>query len=135
MKKNKKLNKELTILMPCLNEEKTIGICIKKAKDYLEKNNIDGEILIVDNGSSDKSISIAKKLGARVCIETKKGYGRALITGLNNSYGKYIIYGDCDDSYDFSSLDNYLIKLKEGYSLVNGNRFKGGIEKGAILVI
>lgn len=125
-------DKELTILMPCLNEEKTIGICIKKAKDYLKKNNIDGEILIVDNGSSDESISIAKKLGARVCFETKKGYGNALITGLNNSYGKYIIYGDCDDSYDFSSLDNYLVKLREGYSLVNGNRFKGGIEKGAM---
>ena len=125
-------DKELTILMPCLNEEKTIGICIKKAKDYLKKNNIDGEILIVDNGSSDESISIAKKLGARICFEPRKGYGNAIITGLNNSYGKYIIYGDCDDSYDFSSLDNYLVKLREGYSLVNGNRFKGGIEKGAM---
>lgn len=107
-------DKELTILMPCLNEEKTIGNCIKKAKDYLKENNIDGEILVVDNGSSDGSISIAKKLGARVCFEPKKGYGNALITGLNNSYGKYIIYGDCDDSYDFSSLDNYLVKLREG---------------------
>ena len=125
-------NLELTILMPCLNEEETIGICIKKAKKYLEDNNIKGEILIVDNNCTDNSSLIAKSLGARVIIEKNKGYGNALRHGLKEAKGQYIIYGDCDDSYDFSNLAPYIEKLKEGYSLVNGNRFKGGISKNAM---
>ena len=123
---------ELTILMPCLNEEKTIGTCIRKAKEYLETNKIKGEILVVDNNSTDNSFSIAKSLGTRVAVETNKGYGNTLRKGLKESKGKYIIYGDCDDSYDFSNLNPYLDELKKGYSLVNGNRFKGGISKGAM---
>lgn len=123
---------ELTILMPCLNEEDTVGICIRKAKKYLEKNHISGEVLIVDNGSLDRSSVFAYELGARVVLEPKKGYGNALRRGFKEARGKYIIYGDCDDSYDFSNLNPYYDKLKEGYSLVNGNRFLGGIEKGAM---
>lgn len=125
---------ELTILMPCLNEEETIDICIKKAKKYLDDNNIEGEILVVDNNSTDNSPLIAKSLGARVIIEKNKGYGNALRSGLKNANGKYIIFGDCDNSYDFSNLNLYLDKLKEGYSFVNGNRFKGGIRKGAMSI-
>jgi glycosyltransferase involved in cell wall biosynthesis len=123
---------ELTILMPCLNEELTLGICIKKAKKSLEENNIRGEIVIGDNGSTDRSIEIAESLGARVIRIPEKGYGSALIGGINAAKGKYVIMGDSDDSYDFSRLMLHVEKLREGYDLVMGNRFKGGIEKGAM---
>lgn len=123
---------ELTILMPCLNEAKTIGICIEKAKKFLNTNNIDGEILIADNGSTDGSKEIARKNGARVVDIKEKGYGAALIGGCNAAYGKYVIMGDSDDSYDFLNLMPFVEKLREGYELVMGNRFKGGIEPGAM---
>ena len=123
---------ELTILMPCLNEEETVGICIKKAFKFLNTHNIKGEVLIVDNNSTDNSSKIAKELGARVILEKNKGYGNALRRGLKEAYGKYVIFGDCDDSYDFLNLEPFLDKLREGYSLVNGNRFKGGVSKGAM---
>ena len=123
---------ELTILMPCLNEALTLATCINKAKTFLETNNIDGEILIADNGSTDGSQDIAKELGARVVDIQEKGYGAALIGGCNNALGKYVIMGDSDDSYDFSNLMPFVEKLREGYDLVMGNRFKGGIEKGAM---
>lgn len=123
---------ELTILMPCLNEAKTIATCIAKAQKSLRENNIDGEVLIADNGSTDGSQEIAKKCGARVIDVEVKGYGSALIEGTKSAYGKYIIMGDSDDSYDFSNIMPFLEKLREGYDLVMGNRFKGGIEKGAM---
>ena len=123
---------ELTILMPCLNEEETIGICIEKAQKYIEKNGIKGEVLISDNGSTDKSVEIACSMGARICHETRKGYGSALIRGTKEAKGKYIIMGDCDDSYDFLNLNEMLTELRNGNQLVMGNRFKGGIEKGAM---
>ncbi len=123
---------ELTILMPCLNEEETLKTCIDKAKKFLKKNKVNGEILIADNGSTDNSINIANKLGARVVNVKEKGYGSALIAGTKNAYGKYIIMGDSDDSYDFLNLEEFLKKLREGYDLVMGNRFAGGIEKGAM---
>ena len=123
---------ELTILMPCLNEAETIGVCIKKAKCFLEENKIDGEVLISDNGSTDNSVDIAESLGARVVNAPIRGYGGALITGTQNAYGKYVIMGDADDSYDFSNLMPFVSKLKEGYDLVMGNRFEGGIERGAM---
>lgn len=123
---------ELTILMPCLNESKTLAICINKAKAFLKDNNVDGEVLIADNGSTDGSQEIAKSLGARVVDITEKGYGAALIGGCNAALGKYVIMGDSDDSYDLLNLMPFLSKLREGYDLVMGNRFKGGIEKGAM---
>ena len=123
---------ELTILMPCLNEEETIEICIKKAQKFLKSNKVNGEILIADNGSTDNSIKIASNLGARVIKVKEKGYGSALISGCNNANGKYVIMGDSDDSYDFLHLEIFLEKLREGYDLVMGNRFSGGIEKGAM---
>lgn len=123
---------ELTILMPCLNEEETIGICIEKAKKYIENNKVRAEILISDNGSTDRSVEIAKSMGARVCHEERKGYGSALIRGTKEAKGKYIIMGDCDDSYDFLNLHEMLTELRNGTQLVMGNRFKGGIEKGAM---
>lgn len=123
---------ELTILMPCLNESKTLESCINKAKLFLVTHHIDGEILIADNGSTDGSQDIAKSLGARVVDVDEKGYGAALIGGCNAALGKYVIMGDSDDSYDFLNLMPFVEKLREGYELVMGNRFKGGIEKGAM---
>lgn len=123
---------EVTILMPCLNEEKTIEICIDKSLKFLKNNNINGEILIVDNGSEDKSIEKIKNKKARLIKEEFKGYGSALITGIKNAKGKYVIIGDSDDSYDFNNLMPFIIKLRENNDLVIGNRFKGGIEKGAM---
>lgn len=124
--------KELTVLMPCLNEEKTLGDCIRIAKDCAESLGIDYEILIVDNGSTDSSVSIAKELGARVVAEDEKGYGAALRRGIKEACGKYTIMGDCDLSYDFAEIGAFMEKLREGNKLVMGNRFAGGIMKGAM---
>lgn len=122
----------MTILMPCLNEEETIGLCIRKALSFLEQHQIKGEVLIADNGSTDQSRDIARRLGARVVDVEAKGYGSALLGGIRAAKGQYIIMGDSDDSYDFLNLMPFVSKLREGYDLVMGNRFKGGIEKGAM---
>ncbi len=123
---------ELTILMPCLNESRTLETCISKAQTFLKENQIDGEVLIADNGSIDGSQDIARNAGARVVNIEEKGYGAALIGGSHAALGKYVIMGDSDDSYDFNNLMPFVEKLREGYELVMGNRFKGGIEKGAM---
>ncbi|MCO6489635.1 MAG: glycosyltransferase family 2 protein [Phaeodactylibacter sp.] len=123
---------ELTILMPCLNEEETIGICIGKALSFLEEHQVSGEVLIADNGSTDNSKSIARRLGARVVDVEEKGYGSALLGGIRAARGEFVIMGDSDDSYDFLNLGPFVAKLREGYDLVMGNRFKGGVAKGAM---
>ena len=123
---------KLTILMPCLNEEETVTICIKKAHEFLEKSKINGEVLIADNESTDRSVELAQKAGTRVVQISDKGYGNALLGGINAANGEYIIMGDADDSYDFSDLSAFILKLDEGYDLVMGNRFKGGIMQGAM---
>lgn len=123
---------ELTIIMPCLNEAETIATCVKKALLFLRRHHVRGEILIADNGSSDGSQEIASNLGARVVPISERGYGAALKGGIRMAKGKYIIMGDADDSYDFSNLMPFLLKLQEGQELVLGNRFQGGIMKGAM---
>ena len=123
---------EITILMPALNEEKTINTCIKKAFKFFKKYKIDGEVLISDNGSTDNTINIVKKTKARLVYTEEKGYGSAIRNGINNAKGKYIIMCDSDDSYDLDNLYPFLTKLREGNDLVMGNRYKGGIEKGAM---
>ena len=123
---------ELTILMPCLDESETLAVCIGKAKTFLEKSGVRGEIVIADNGSTDGSQQIARENGARVVNVPEKGYGAALIGGCNDALGKYVIMGDADDSYDFLHLMPFVEKLREGYDLVMGNRFLGGIEPGAM---
>lgn len=123
---------EFTILMPCLNEAETLAACIRKARKSLDENGISGEILIADNGSNDGSVDIAIKEGARVAVAEQKGYGAALITGIREAKGKYVIMGDADDSYDFSKLMPFVEKLREGYDLVMGNRFAGKISQGAM---
>ncbi len=123
---------ELTILMPCLNEAETLAVCISKACAFLKRENICGEILVADNGSTDGSQEIARSCGARVIDVRPKGYGAALQAGLENAAGTYVIMGDADGSYDFSNLLPFVEKLREGCDLVMGNRFAGGIEKGAM---
>ncbi len=123
---------ELSIVMPCLNEAETLAICITKANTWLKNNNVKGEVVIGDNGSTDGSQEIAKNLGARVIDIPRKGYGSALMGAIEASYGKYVIMGDSDDSYDFGNLTLFVQELRNGYDLVMGNRFKGGVAKGAM---
>ena len=123
---------EISVVLPCLNEEGTVGICIQKINNFLLQNKINGEIIIADNGSSDHSVEIASSMGARVIHVEQKGYGNALRAGFTAAQGCYIIMADADDSYDLENLLPFISKLREGYDLVMGNRFKGGIEKGAM---
>ena len=123
---------ELSILMPCLNEAETLEICIQKALRSLRELDIAGEVIIADNGSTDGSQDIATRMGARVVPVAAKGYGSALMGGIIAARGVYIIMGDADDSYNFSNLGFFVNKLREGFDLVMGNRFQGGIKPGAM---
>jgi glycosyltransferase involved in cell wall biosynthesis len=123
---------EFTILMPCLDEALTVETCIQKARAYLNKRGIVGEILIADNGSTDGSQSLAEAAGARVVRIENRGYGAALIGGIQAAKGRFVIMGDADDSYDFADLDGFVDRLRRGFKLVMGNRFKGGIRPGAM---
>jgi glycosyltransferase involved in cell wall biosynthesis len=125
---------ELSVVLPCLNEEESIGICIEKIKTVFEKNNINGEIVVVDNGSTDGSVDIVRKKYpfVKLVFEQERGYGAALRKGIEESSGKYIIMGDADDTYDFFEIPNFVKYLREGYDLVIGSRFKGKILKGAM---
>jgi hypothetical protein len=123
---------QLTILMPCLNEAETLALCIGKANNWILRSGLKAEVLIADNGSTDGSQDIARSLGARVVDVPARGYGAALFHGSKAAVGEWIIMGDSDDSYDFSKLDAFIVKLREGYDLVMGNRFLGGIMPGAM---
>ncbi len=123
---------ELTILMPCLNEAETLKRCIVKARDFLIRASIVGEVVIADNGSTDGSQAIAAANGARVVPVRERGYGAALAGGIRAARGRYVIMGDSDDSYDFGRLELFVEKLRAGDALVMGNRFKGGILPGAM---
>lgn len=123
---------ELSIIMPCLNEALTLETCIRKALSFLEKHQVSGEVVIADNGSTDGSQAIARRAGAVVVDVPEKGYGSALMGGILAAQGTYIIMGDSDDSYDFENLMPFVEKMREGYDLVMGNRFKGGVKPGAM---
>ena len=123
---------EFSIVMPCLNEVKTLKTCIEKAKRFFHQAGIAGEIVVADNGSTDGSQAVAEACGARVVPVTAKGYGHALRAGIERSCGKYVIMGDSDDSYDFSDLTGFVTQLRAGFDLVMGNRFAGGIRPGAM---
>lgn len=125
-------NVTLSIVMPCLNEAKTLANCIRKAQIYLARSNLLGEIIVADNGSTDGSCEIAKSHGAKVIAVSQRGYGRALQAGIQAASGTFVIMGDCDDSYDFEALDVFVEKLRDGNDLVVGNRFRGGIRPGAM---
>jgi hypothetical protein len=123
---------ELSIVMPCLNEAETLAICIRKARSFLNESGIRGEIVVADNGSTDGSDKISDAEGARTVPVKTRGYGAALLGGIAAARGRYVIMGDADDSYDFSNLAAFLEKLRAGADLVMGNRFRGGIEPGAM---
>jgi hypothetical protein len=123
---------ELSIVMPCLNEVETVGLCIGKALRFLHEHGIAGEVIVADNGSTDGSQSLAGQLGARVVSVGEKGYGAALMGGIVAARGTYVIMGDSDDSYDFTNLMPYVAELRGGSDLVMGNRFRGGIKRGAM---
>jgi len=123
---------ELSIVMPCLNEAATVGICVKKSMEALERHGIRGEVIVADNGSTDGSQQIAREMGARVVSVERRGYGSALQSGIAAAHGQYVLMGDADDTYDFAQLNEFVAKLHEGYDLVMGNRFKGKILPGAM---
>jgi glycosyltransferase involved in cell wall biosynthesis len=123
---------ELSVVMPCLNEAETLAICISKAQSALQFANISGEVIVADNGSTDGSQSIAESLGARVIAVERKGYGSALMGGIAAARGKYIVMGDADASYDFADIPRFVQQLRDGFDLVMGNRFEGGIQAGAM---
>jgi glycosyltransferase involved in cell wall biosynthesis len=123
---------ELSIVMPCLNEAETLAACIENAQRYFARSGVSGEIVVGDNGSIDGSQQIATRLGVRVIDCQPRGYGVALMAAINAAQGVYCIMGDSDSSYDFENLDGFVQKLREGYDLVMGNRFKGGIKSGAM---
>ena len=123
---------EVTVVMPCLNESRTVGVCIDKARAGLEGIGVKGEVLVADNGSSDGSPAIAESHGARVVHVPRKGYGSALQAGIAAAKGRFVIMGDADDSYDFTNLQPFVEKLRQGDDLVMGNRFRGGIKPGAM---
>ena len=127
-----KMSVELSIVMPCLNEAETLAACIEKAQSYLRRSGISGEIVIGDNGSTDGSQQIAASLGARVVAVPVRGYGAALYGAIYATQGRYCIIGDSDASYDFEHLEAFVEKLRQGYDLVMGNRYKGGIRPGAM---
>jgi hypothetical protein len=123
---------ELSILMPCLNEAETLEACIRKAQGFLKAYDVSGEVVVADNGSSDGSPAIAQRAGARVVRVQEKGYGAACAGGIAAARGRFVVVGDADDSYDFADLGSFVEKLREGYDLVMGNRFKGGIDSEAM---
>ena len=123
---------ELSIVMPCLNEAETLEICLRKARSFLTENKIRGEVIVADNGSTDGSQDIARRMNTRIINVKKKGYGSALRGGIEAANSCYIIIGDADDSYDFTDLTLFIERLREGYDLVMGNRFSGGIKPGAM---
>lgn len=122
----------VSAVIPCLNEEETLGICIQKALEAFRKLGIAGEVVVADNGSIDRSVEIATSLGARVVHERRKGYGSALLRGISESRGEIILMADADDSYDWSEIAPFIRKVREGYDLVMGNRFHGAIRPGAM---
>ncbi|CAB4372300.1 MAG: glycosyltransferase [Actinobacteria bacterium] len=123
---------ELSVVLPCLNEAETLAVCIRKARASMNELGIDGEVVIADNGSTDGSQDIARSEGARVVDVPTRGYGAALIAGITDAKGTFVIMGDADDSYDLSNLGPFVEALRGGAELVMGNRFAGGIAPGAM---
>jgi glycosyltransferase involved in cell wall biosynthesis len=122
----------VSAVIPCLNEEQTIALCIEKAfRGFLELG-VRGEVVVADNGSTDRSVEIARRMGARVIDERRKGYGAALLRGITEARGEIIVMADADDSYDWTAIAPFVRKIREGYDLVMGNRFQGGIMAGAM---
>ena len=125
-------NIEVSVVLPCLNEEDSIGVCINKIKDVFARESINGEIIVADNGSIDRSKEIAESCHAKVVSEIRRGYGAAYLCGLREASGEYIIIADSDNTYDFYDIPKFIACLRDGYDFVIGSRFKGRIQKGAM---
>lgn len=125
-------NPELSVILPCLNEEQALGSCINAVKKIIEENHLEAEIIVVDNGSTDNSREIAKEKGVILACEKERGYGSAYLKGFEIAKGKYLFLADSDGSYDFNEIAAFAACLKEGYDFVIGDRFKGKIERGAM---
>ena len=125
-------NNKISVVLPCLNEEKTIEYCIQQAFTGIRKSGLQGEVIVADNGSSDSSVLNATQAGARIVHVDEKGYGSALRGGIEAAENNFIILGDADSTYNFEHIEKFVTKLDDGFELVVGNRFKGGIEKGAM---
>jgi len=123
---------QVSLVMPCLNEERSVGVCVRKAQAALAALGVAGEVIVADNGSTDRSVEIARELGARIVSQPVKGYGAALQAGIEAARGRIVVLGDADDSYDWGAIEPFVRKVEEGYDLVVGNRFRGGIEPGAM---
>lgn len=123
---------EVSVVMPCFNEERTIGLCIEKVRQAFLKENINGEIIVSDNGSIDRSAAIAESMGAKIARQPVRGYGAAYLKGLAQARGKYIVIADSDGTYDFADIPRFLAPLKNGYDFVMGSRFKGRINRNAM---
>ncbi|MFH1876309.1 MAG: glycosyltransferase family 2 protein [Candidatus Omnitrophota bacterium] len=123
---------EVSVVMPCLNEGASIGACIEKIKDVFSREHINGEIIVSDNGSTDRSREVAHAAGARVVSEPRKGYGAAYLRGLSEVRGSYVVISDSDNTYDFNDIPKFVAALKGGYDFVMGSRFKGAIQQGAM---
>ena len=123
---------DVSVVMPCLNEEASIGACVAKARTAFQALNLRGEVIVCDNGSTDGSVTIATEQGAWVVHERRKGYGSAYMRGIAEAHADLIVMGDSDDTYDFSDLDRFLAPLRQGYDLVMGSRFSGQILPGAM---
>src|SRR5215510_4723666 len=123
---------EISVVIPCLNEAETLEACIREAQQGIRDAGVSGEIIVADNGSSDGSLDIAERLGVRVVNVKARGYGSALMGGIAAAFGKYVVIGDADDSYDFGHIPRFLEQLRQGADLVMGNRFLGGIQKDAM---
>lgn len=133
MQMREKESLELSVILPCRNEENTIGICVEEVFAFLDQNHIEGEVVVVDNASTDDSSRKALLCGAKVVYEPEKGYGKALQTGIRNSKGSVILMGDCDTTYDFLHMNPMYQMLSEGKcDMVIGNRFAGGLEPGSM---
>ena len=133
MRLKRKETKDISIVMPCLNELQSVGYCVRTALDFFESRNLKGEVIVVDNGSTDGSVGEAVYNGALVLREKTRGYGAAIRKGLRYSSGRVVVIGDCDTTYDFSKLDYFYDMIVAGNcDMVIGNRFAGGIEKGAM---
>jgi cellulose synthase/poly-beta-1,6-N-acetylglucosamine synthase-like glycosyltransferase len=122
----------ISIVMPCLDEAQTVGVCVAKARAWLERSGYPGEVIVVDNGSTDGSVALAEEAGARVVHERRRGYGQAYLRGFAEARGEFVVMGDSDDTYDFSDLSRLVEPLRRGAEMVVGNRFAGGISAGAM---
>src|SRR5258708_16278461 len=118
--------------MPCLNEDRTVGVCVQKAVETMRRLGVAGEVIVVDNGSTDGSVALAQQAGARVVHQALKGYGNALRKGFKEARGKFVVMGDCDESYDFTDLGRFVDRLRAGTDVVRGHRLKGEINPAAM---